>query len=109
IVYDLLARVPLLFERLKVLHQVAYGKIGRVALTVVAVFLTKLERLHVRGWYGLASVPQPLKRAMNKIFMFPRETAEKHSGMRALTLREEVLDRALEVLSGLEFQTQLAS
>ena len=43
VVEDVLARHALLFERLQVLHQVADGEVGRIALAVVAELLAELE------------------------------------------------------------------
>ena len=96
---DFLLGQPLLFQALQILHQVADGEIGRVALAVVAVLLAGLEGLHVGSGHGLGTVAQAFERAMHQLFVLPGQTAEQQRGMGALFLGERLLHRLLEVVN----------
>ena len=83
---------------LQVLHQVADGKIGRVALAVVAVFLAGLERLDVGGGNGFGAVAETFESAMHQLFVLPGQAAEQQRGIGALFLRERLLLRSFEMM-----------
>ena len=96
---DFLLGEPLLFEALQILHQVADGEIGRIALAVVAVLLAGLERVHVGRGHGFGAVAQSFEGAMHQLFVFPGQAAEEQRGAAALFGGEGLLHRLLEVMS----------
>ena len=95
---DLPLRQALLLERLQVLNEIAYRKVRRIALPVVAVFLTGLERLHIRGRNGLGTIAQAFQGAMDQLFVLPGQTSEKKRGVSALIFGEHALDRLFELV-----------
>ena len=95
---DFLLGEALFFQALQILHQVADGKIGRVALAVVAVLLAGLEGLHVGSGHGFGAVAQSFERAMHQLFMLPGQPAEQQRGAAALFPGERLLHRLLEVV-----------
>ena len=74
----------LLFERLEILDQVADGEVGRVALTVVAVLLARLEGFDVGGGNGFGAVAETLEGAVNQLFVLPGQTTEEKGGVGTL-------------------------
>ena len=78
---DFLLAEALLFQALQILHQVADGEIGRIALAVVAVLLAGLESAHVGRGNGFGTVAQAFERAMNQLFVLPGQPAEQQRGV----------------------------
>ncbi len=109
---DFLLGEALLFQALQILHQVADGEIGRVALAVVAVLFAGLEGFHVGSGHGFGAVAQSFERAMHQLFVFPGQTAEQQRGAAALFRGEGLLHRLLEVMrlaldkAGFRFQAR---
>src|SRR5262249_35164075 len=96
---DFLLSESLFFQALQVLHQVAHGKVRRIALAVVPVLLPRLEGSHARRGNRLGKVAKPFERAVNEPLVLPRESAEKQSGPAALLLGKRPLYRALEMVN----------
>ena len=74
----------LFLEDLQILHQVADGEVGRIALAVVAEFLAGLERGDVRHRQLLAAVAAALKDGADQVFVLPGEAAEQDGHLVAL-------------------------
>ena len=72
------------FEALQVLHQVAHGEVGGIALAVVAVLLAGLEGGDVGRGHGFGAVAQAFERAVDQLLVFPGEAAEQQRGVGAL-------------------------
>ena len=102
VVENLLAREPFLLEELEILHQIAHGKVGRVALPVVAEFLAGLEGRNVGHRKLLAAISAALKDGAYQIFMLPGEPSEQNRRMRALLGREGALDGTVKVFGPVE-------
>ena len=84
---------------MQILHQVADGEIGGIALAVVAIFLAGLKRLHVGRRDGFGQVAETFERTVHQLFVFPGEPAEQQRGVAALLGREGPLDRLLELMN----------
>jgi hypothetical protein len=82
---------------LEILHQIAYGEIGRIALPVVAVFLSRLERRHVRHGQLLAPISAALEDRANQILVLPCEATEQDRHAAALFCGKGALDWTVEV------------
>ena len=95
------------------MDEVADGKISRVALAVIAVFLAGLERFDVRRGNGFGAIAEAFEGAVDKLFMFPGQAAEERVVVWAL-LRcgERLLLRPFEMMdlafldAGFGFQTR---
>ena len=96
-VEDLLPGEPLRLETLQVLHEVADGEVGRVALPVVAELLSRLEGRDVGGRDHLDVIAEPLERAVDEILVLPRQPSEEDRRLRPLRLREGTFDGTVEV------------
>jgi hypothetical protein len=77
VVNDLLARLSLLLQLLQVADQVADGKVGRVALAVVAEFLACLEVSNFGGGNVHTLVAAAMEDSLDHLFVLPRETPEE--------------------------------
>ncbi len=95
---DFLLGNPLLFQGLQILHQVADREVRRVALAVVAILLSRLERLHVRGGNGFGAIAKAFEGAVHQFLVLPGQSAEKEGGLGALVLREVALGGTLEMV-----------
>ena len=95
---DFLLAQALFFQILQVLNQVSDGKIGGIALAVVAVLLARLEGLYVGSRHGFGAVAQAFERAMHQLFVLPCQPAKQQRGIAALFLRERPFHRLLEVV-----------
>ncbi len=74
---DFLLGEALLFQALEILHQVADGEVGGIALAVVAVFLAGLEGPDVGRGHGFGAVAEAFQGAMDQLFVLPGEAAEE--------------------------------
>jgi hypothetical protein len=94
---DFLVRHSLLLESLEELHEISDREIRRVALSVVAVLLAELERGDIRHGDDLTLVAESFPRALDQALVAPRESAEKHGGVRPVGARKGALDGSLEM------------
>ena len=90
--------IPCSSRRLQILHQVADGEVGGIALAVVAVLLARLERLDVRGGNGFGAVAEAFEGAVHQLLVLPGQSAEEEGGLGALVLGEVPLFGTLEVM-----------
>src|SRR5262249_9592870 len=98
LVDDFLFRKPLFFQALQILDQIADGKIGRVALPVVAVLFAGLECLDIRRRNRFGTVAEAFQCAVNELFVLPGQTAEQQGRMGPLVPGERALDGTLELV-----------
>src|ERR1035437_9664966 len=105
---DFLLGNALLFQGLQVLHQVADGEAGGIALAVVAVLFAGLERLHVRGGNGFGAIAEALQGAVHQLFVLPGKSAEQEGGLGALVPGEVTLGGTLEVVDLARYHTGFA-
>ena len=89
---------PCSSRRLQILHQVADGEVGGIALPVVAVLLARLERLDVRGRNGFGAIAEAFEGAVHQFLVLPGQSAEQERGLAALVLGEVPLFGTLEVM-----------
>src|SRR6516162_9030646 len=76
VVKNLLARDSFSLEELEVLHQIADGEIGGIALPIVPEFFPDLKSRHVWHRQLLTTVTATLKHRANQVFMLPGKPAE---------------------------------
>ena len=84
-------------QRLQVLHQIADGEVGRIALAVVAVLFAQLKGRDVRHRHNLATISAAFEDGLDHAFMLPGQAAEKDGNLAALLGAERPLDRTLEM------------
>ena len=97
VVDDLVFRHPPRFQALEVLHQVADGEVGGIALPVVAVFFAQLKGGDVGHGQNVAAISAALKHRLDDALMFPGEAAEENGHLAALFGGEGLLGGAAEV------------
>ena len=97
VVQNLAARETFFLQKLEILHQIADGKIRRVALAVVAKFFPGLESGNIRHRQLLAAVTATLEHGPNQVFMLPGESAEQNRDTTTLIGCESPLDRTMEM------------
>ncbi len=100
VVQNLLPRQALFLEELEILHQVADGEIGRIALAIITELLAGLESSHVRHGQFLAAVTASLENGADQILVLPGKAAEQNRDAAAFFGGEGALHGAMEV-SGL--------
>ena len=98
IIDDVLTRHPLRLELLQVLHQIADGEVGRIALAVIPVFLTQLKSGDIGAGHNFAFIPAALKDGAYQGFMFPGKAAEQDSDMVTLFGPKSILFRLFEMV-----------
>ena len=79
VVENLLPRNAFFFQKLQILHQIADGEVGRIALAVVAKFLARLERRHIGHRQLFAAISAALEHGADQVLMLPRESAKQES------------------------------
>ncbi len=95
---DFLLGNSLFFQGLQILHQVADGEVGGIALAVVAVLLPRLKRLDVGRGDGFGAIAEAFKSAMHQLFVLPGQSTEKEGGLSTLVFGEMPLFRTLEMV-----------
>src|SRR4026209_2207176 len=79
------------------LHQIANGKVGRIALAVVSEFLARLKRGDVRHRKLLAAIAAALKDGADQVLVFPGQAAEQDRHLAALIGGKGAFDRPMEM------------
>ncbi len=92
-----MARQALFLEDLQILHQIADGEIGRVALAVVAKFLASLEGGDVGHGQLLAAIAAALKDGADEVFVLPGEASEQDGHVFALLGGERPFHGSMEM------------
>jgi hypothetical protein len=92
-----LAGETLFLQELEMLHQVSHGKIGGIALAIVAKLLSRLEPGNVRDRELLAVVTAALENGANQVFVLPSESAKQNSYAVTLLRLESTLNGPMEV------------
>ena len=100
VIENLLASQAFFLEELQVLHEVADGEIRRIALTIVAKLLARLEGSDVGDGEFLATVAAALEDGTDQVFVLPSEAAEQDGDVLALLRCEGTLDGPMK-MSGL--------
>src|ERR1700722_2658337 len=97
VVQDIFPRHPFLFQKLKVLHEIAHGEVSRITLTVVAELLAGLEGRDVGNRKLLAAVATSLKHSTDQVLMLPGKTAKQNRDVITLLGCERPLNRTVKM------------
>jgi hypothetical protein len=97
VIENLLARQAFFLQKLEILHQIAYGEVGRIALAVIAELLTGLKCGHVGHRQLLAAVAATLEDRANQVLVLPGKASKQNRDAVPLFRGERPLHWTMEM------------